>query len=120
AGRLGMRRQIRVFESTQLVSPVAWGILRPAIGLPAGFEKESSLGEQDAMLAHEVAHVAAGDPAWYLLADFLGALLWWHPIVTWARLRLHAASETVADEASLLVLDGPEVLAQSLVTLGAR
>ena len=120
AGQLGMTRRVRLFQSAQLVSPVAWGILRPAVGLPPGFDQEASLAEQDAMLAHEVAHLAAGDPAWYWVADVVGALLWWHPMVRWAKRRLHAASETAADEASLLVLDGPGVLAQSLVALGAR
>ncbi len=120
AGQLGLTRRVRLFESARLVGPVACGILRPAIGLPPRFDQEHTPAEQDAMLAHEAAHLAAGDPAWYLLADVLGALLWWHPFVWWARRQLHAASETAADEASLLVRDGPGVLAESLVALGAR
>jgi hypothetical protein len=72
------------------------------------------------MLAHELAHLAAGDPIWYRLADLATALLWWHPAVWWARRKLHAASEIAADEASLLVADGPGVLAECLVELGGR
>ncbi|PYM16053.1 MAG: hypothetical protein DME18_02620, partial [Verrucomicrobia bacterium] len=57
---------------------------------------------------------------WYLLADLTAAIFWWHPLVWWARRRLHAASETAADEASLLLANGPGVLAECLVEMGAR
>ena len=50
------------------------------------------------MLAHELAHPAANDPVWYLLADLTTAVFWWHPFVWSARRRLHAASETAAFE----------------------
>ena len=72
------------------------------------------------MLAHELAHLAARDPAWYWLADWLAAVLWWHPLVWWARGQLHASSEAAADEASLLLENGPDVLAECLVTLGRQ
>ena len=72
------------------------------------------------MLVHELAHLAAGDPAWHALAGLMCGLLWWHPAAWWSRRRLRAASEAAADEASLLVPDGPRVLAASLVALGRR
>jgi hypothetical protein len=40
--------------------------------------------------------------------------------VWWLRRQLHLASEMAADEASLLVADGPRILAECLVELGAR
>src|SRR6185295_3349034 len=76
--------------------------------------------EQSAMLAHELGHVAGHDPLWYWLADVVTALLWWHPIVWFARRQFHASSEAAADEASLAVENGPDVLAECLVQLGAR
>src|SRR5262249_18301154 len=62
----------------------------------------------------------ARDPAWNLTADLAAALLWWHPAVWWTRSQLHFANETAADEASLLVPDGPGVLAECLVGHGGR
>ena len=58
--------------------------------------------------------------AWQLVADLLCAALWWHPLVWWLRHRLRVASEAAADEASLLVPDGPDLLAACLVTMGRR
>jgi beta-lactamase regulating signal transducer with metallopeptidase domain/uncharacterized membrane protein YgcG len=120
AGRMGLRRPIRLFESPRLIGPVAAGALRPAIGLPPRFASEHTPEQQDVMLAHELAHLAADDPLWSRLADILAALLWWHPLAWWARKQLRAVSETAADEASLLVRDGPRVLAECLVALGGR
>jgi biopolymer transport protein ExbD len=47
-------------------------------------------------------------------------VLWWHPAVWWLRRQLQLAGELAADEASLLVADGPRALAECLVQLGAR
>lgn len=120
AGRLNLRRPVRVLVSARLAGPIAFGVLRPGIGLPADFWAAHSRAEQDAMLAHELAHHAAHDPFWLALADLLMAALWWHPLVWWARRQFRAASEAAADEASLVVEDGPAVLAGCLVALAAR
>ncbi len=118
--RLGIERQIRLMESPRIHAPVAFGIFRPTIGLPPQFGLKFDSVQQEAMLAHELAHLAANDPAWYLLADIVAAALWWHPLIWWSRRQLQAQSELAADEASLLVADGPGVLAECLVELGAR
>lgn len=120
AARLGLNRRVRLIELPALDSPIAFGWLRPTVGLPAGFWTAHSRREQDAMLAHELAHLAARDPLWQMLADTVSVVLWWHPAVWWARRQLREASETAADEASLLVEDGPSTLAACLVALASR
>ncbi len=120
ARRLGIGRRIAVLEAAGLATPVAFGRVRPTLVLPAAFCDEFDPHEQEAMLAHELAHLAARDPAWQLVADLTCALLWWHPLCWWSRRRLRQANEAVADEASLLVPGGPDVLAACLVALGRR
>jgi beta-lactamase regulating signal transducer with metallopeptidase domain len=120
AVRLGWRRRLDLLQSSDLATPIALGIFRPAIVFPAGFHTEFERSQQDAILAHEVAHLAAGDPVWHLLADVAVALLWWHPAVWWARRRYREAGELAADEASLLVPDGADALATCLVALARR
>ena len=102
------------------MSPMAFGLLCPTLGLPPDFETAYSAAEQDAVLAHELAHLAAGDPRWFLLADFATAILWWHPLVWWVRRLLHLTAELAADEETALVPDGPDALAKCLVTLGKK
>jgi beta-lactamase regulating signal transducer with metallopeptidase domain len=118
--RLGMPSRVQLLTFGFLRSPVAFGGLRPGIGLPARFGTAFSPVQQDAMLAHELAHLAARDPLWHGFAEIVTALLWWHPLVWWARRRLHVVSEFAADEASLVVESGPAVLAESLVAMGRQ
>jgi beta-lactamase regulating signal transducer with metallopeptidase domain len=118
--RLAVRRKIGLLQSGGLTTPIAFGVLRPSVVLPVHFTAKFTRAEQDAMLAHELAHLAARDPLWYLLADVSSAALWWHPQTWWARRRLHRASELAADEAAALFPQGPAALAECLVTLGRQ
>ncbi len=120
SARLGLRRRIRFLEARQLTTPVAFGILRPTIVVPAAFCTTFSRRQQDTMLAHELAHLASSDAGWRLVSDLLCALIWWQPLIWWSRRRLNAASERAADEASLLVPGGPRALASCLVSVGRR
>ena len=120
ARRLGIRRAVDVRTSPALAAPVAFGVLRPVLVLPPAFAERFDRGQQEAILAHELTHLAAGDAVWLLLADLLAAMLWWQPVAWWLRRRLRAAGEAAADEASLLVPDGPRTLAACLVALGGR
>jgi hypothetical protein len=117
ARQLGIRRAIQVIEVPGLMSPFAFGTFRPVIALPTTFVHDLDRAKQEVMLAHELAHVAGRDPLWLLAADLMTALSWWHPLSWWCRHQLHAACEADADEASLLVANGPEVLAVCLVEL---
>jgi beta-lactamase regulating signal transducer with metallopeptidase domain len=120
ARAVGLRRRVRVKVSARLAGPIAFGWIWPSVALPAGFAARLDRVKQDAVLLHELAHLAAHDPFWNLLADAATVVLWWHPAVWWLRRQLQLANELAADEASLLVADGPRVLAECLVQFGAR
>jgi beta-lactamase regulating signal transducer with metallopeptidase domain len=120
APRLGIRGPVRIMEFTRLKGPMAFGLTRRIIGLPSNFETQHSRAQQEVILAHELAHLAARDSWWQLLAEIAVAALWWHPLVWLGQRRLQDASETAADESSLLVQNGPPVLAESLLALGKR
>ncbi len=120
AGQVGLRRPVRCFLSPRLRGPIAFGFLRPTIGLPSDFTEHFSPAQQAAMLTHELAHLAAHDSAWQRLADVVAAVLWWHPLAWWMRHRLRVTAEQAADEASVVVHDGPGLLAECLVKLASR
>jgi len=115
--RLGLG-PVRVQVWPQLRGPVAFGIFRPTVALPVDFADRFTPKQREAMLAHELAHLAGRDPLWLALADIVCALAWWQPLVWWARRLLRAASEAAADEASALVPDGRVALAEALVNFG--
>lgn len=118
--KLGFGRVPQILEAAGLAGPAVVGLWRPKLLLPAHFAEDFEPAKQEAMLAHELAHVAGRDSLWHLFADFVVAALWWQPLVWWARRRLRAASETAADEASCIVADGPALLAACLVELGRK
>jgi beta-lactamase regulating signal transducer with metallopeptidase domain len=117
---LGIRRSVAVLVSSRVAAPVVLGGWPPAVVLPPRFRREFDPQQQETILAHELAHLVWRDPAWQGAALVLCSLLWWHPLVWWSRRQLRAANEALADEASLVVPDGPRVLAEALVLLGQR
>lgn len=117
ARRAGLT-EVRLVRWTGLRGPVAFGVLRPTVAIPEDFEVRFEETQRDAMLAHELGHLAGRDPFWFLLADLIGSLAWWHPALWWARRRLRAVSEQVADDACQSVAGGPVALAEALVSVG--
>jgi Zn-dependent protease with chaperone function len=120
ARQLGIKRKVHAIGSVRLISPIAFGALRPTICLPANFTELFTAPEQEAVLIHELAHVAARDPVWQGFADVIVALFWWHPLAWWAQHELRSSTEAAADETSLMLANGPKVLAECLVNLGTR
>jgi Zn-dependent protease with chaperone function len=116
--RLQMHGAIRVTESALLPGPIAFGVVRPEICLPSRFAEMFTPAQQEAVLAHELEHLRSKDPLWYGVADLVTALWWWNPVIWYARRKIQTATEQAADEASVLVEDGPTALAECLVAMG--
>ena len=118
--RIAARLQVRspkLIEATQVAAPFTFGFFRPVIVVPEDFISRFEPVEREAILAHELAHVAAGDAAWHALADCVTILLWWNPLCWVARRALHNASELAADESVAIIENGAEKLAGCLVKL---
>ncbi len=99
ARTLGLARTPPVRLTQIAVPPLVWlhKGLRPTLVLPAPLVDRLADDELDAVVAHELAHVARFDP-WVRLAE-LGAttLCWWHPVLWWARSALRRAEEQACD-----------------------
>lgn len=118
--RLSVKQRVRVAEHDLAEGPVTFGVLRPTVVVPARFLSDYLPAERRVMLAHELAHLAARDPAWRLLCRSLCSVLWFHPMVWFVKQQLETVSELAADDAALIVPDGPCLLAECLVRLGRR
>ena len=116
---LGLRN-VRVINAEDCKSPLVFGILRPTIILPLNFAGTFNTSQREAIVAHELAHLASHDPLWLLVADLLVAVAWWHPAGYWLRRRLRACSEIAADQASHLVPNGSVALSEALIVLGKQ
>lgn len=81
-------RGVQLCGSETIGAPVTWGIVRPIILVPAGFE-ELPAECRDAVLHHELAHIRAHDFMMRVLAEIARALIWFQPLmwIVWRQLR---------------------------------
>lgn len=95
--RLGLRRSVRLFELDQEVVPMAWGVLRPLILLPASCAAWSEQRFR-AVLLHELAHVKRLDLPLQVLARAACAVYWFNPLVWYGLRRLGIERERACDD----------------------
>ncbi|HMI40831.1 MAG TPA: M56 family metallopeptidase [Sphingomicrobium sp.] len=97
--RMGFKNGTALLMSDDLPSPISWGLLRPTILLNAAAAE--SHAQSEAIIAHELAHVANFDWAKLLVARFTVALFWFNPLVWLLAREAHQLREEAADDAVL-------------------
>ncbi len=105
ATSIGEEGRIRLITSPHASGPLAFGILRPYIVLPADFALRYDAQEQDMAIAHERAHHERGDLAANMVALLMLAVHWCNP-VAWAAYRAYRADQETACDARVLALYG--------------
>ncbi|WP_432769077.1 MAG: M56 family metallopeptidase [Sphingopyxis sp.] len=105
--RMGFKHGTALLVSDELRSPISWGVLRPTIVLSP--KAVLAVGEAEAIIAHELAHVARLDWAKLLAARLACALFWFNPLVWMLARESHQLREEAADDAVLMAdIDGPD------------
>ena len=97
AARFRVKRPVELCVAAGETPPATWGIVRPRIVVPRS-ALQWDAGRAHAVLAHELAHVARFDWATQLAAEFLRAVLWWHPLVWALASRMRRESELACDD----------------------
>jgi len=99
AGRLGLRRVPAVSIVSARVPPMIWAGLagRPLLLLPEELWSRFDAAQQDAVLAHELAHLKRRDHWVRRLEAVVLGLYWWNPVAWWARRELGRAEEECCD-----------------------
>jgi beta-lactamase regulating signal transducer with metallopeptidase domain len=100
AHALGLAIIPRALESEFIAVPVTLGVLRPAILLPSGW-REWDDTKLNAVVAHEVSHVARRDTLTQRLALLHCAIFWFSPLAWWLNRHLADLAEQASDEAAL-------------------
>ena len=79
AADLGVSPRVTFLRSPRATMPMAWGILRPAVLMPADAD-EWPIERLRIVLLHELAHVRRRDCLTHLLAQAACAVYWFHPL----------------------------------------
>lgn len=105
--RMGFKHGTALLVSDELRSPISWGLVRPTIVLSP--KAVQAVGEAEAIIAHELAHIARLDWAKLLAARIACALFWFNPLVWMLARESHQLREEAADDAVLMAdIDGPD------------
>ncbi|MHC4549404.1 MAG: M56 family metallopeptidase [Planctomycetota bacterium] len=112
--RAGVRCPVRLTRSERIRVPLAIGILRPEICLPARSLTGLRPAQREAMLAHELAHLVRRDPAWLALINLLEKVFCFQPLHRIARRRWQELAEYRCDAWAARLLGSGLPLARCL------
>jgi beta-lactamase regulating signal transducer with metallopeptidase domain len=106
-----------LIQSGEVASPISWGLVQPVILLDA--ETLARTEDADAVLAHEMAHVARRDWLALVLARTAVALFWFNPLVWLLEREVVQHAEEAADSHALEQIEAVRY-AETLVTCAGR
>ncbi|MFZ0465917.1 MAG: M56 family metallopeptidase, partial [Candidatus Acidiferrales bacterium] len=96
----GLEKTPRLAESEALAVPATLGVLRPIVLLPADW-REWDDAKLDAVLAHEISHVARRDALTQRLSLIHRVVFWFSPLSWWINHQIAELAEEASDEAAL-------------------
>ena len=99
AGRLGLQRAPMAWIVPARIPPMLWVPLfgRPRLALPEELWGRLDPIQQEAILAHELAHLKRRDHWVRRLEAAVLGLYWWDPMAWWARREVERAEEECCD-----------------------
>lgn len=115
--RMGIRGQIELRVSGRISGPLAMGVFRSLILLPASILTALSEEQLEVVLAHELAHIRRADYLWNMLQSMIETLFFFHPAVWWVSNKLREQRELCCDDAALACCSDPLVYATALLRL---
>ena len=113
--RAGIDRSVDLTCSSAIASPVA--LPGDEVCLPRRALLELEPGEQDSMLAHEIAHLVRRDPQWLVLARAIEMVFFFQPLNRVARRRMQEVAEYLCDDWAVARTSRPVMLAKCLAAV---
>jgi beta-lactamase regulating signal transducer with metallopeptidase domain/HEAT repeat protein len=115
--RLGVRRSVRVLESTRISAPAVLGWMRPVLLLPASLSTGLTVAQIETILAHELAHIRRHDYAVNLLQSVIETVLFYHPSVWLLSKKIREEREHCCDDLAVASSGDARVFASALLEL---
>ncbi len=115
AMRIG--RDVTVRLSTSVIGPFTARLFRPVIWLPLSLITQLPREQVEALLAHELAHIARMDWLWNGLQCLVESLLFFHPAAWWLGRRIRTEREHACDDRAVAACGDAIALAEALAGL---
>ena len=115
--RLGIQRRVDLLICEHIQGPLAMGIVRAVILLPASTLMALSPEQLEAVLAHELAHIRRADYVWNLAQTAVETLFFFHPAVWWLGHRVRHHRELCCDDLAVQACGDAVLYATALLRL---
>lgn len=103
-----------VVKCRQISGPVAWGVFRPRVLLPADSDTWDA-ERRDIVIAHESTHIDSNDCLWQFIAQVAASVYWFHPLAWRVLAHLREETEFHCDEVLLALGYRPSAYAETLL-----
>ena len=114
---MGIGRAVAVRLSQEVLEPCTARLARPVIWLPLALLTRTPVDQVEALLAHELAHIARIDWLWNGVQCVVESLLFFHPAVWWLGRRIRQEREHACDDLAVAAGGDAVALAEALMTL---
>ena len=115
--RLGIQRRVDLLISEHIQGPLAMGIVRAVILVPASTLMALSPEQLEAVLAHELAHIRRADYVWNLAQTAIETLFFFHPAVWWLGHKVRHHRELCCDDLAVQACGDAVLYATALLRL---
>ena len=108
--KLDLQRSVRLLGSNFVKTPIAVGILKPVIIVPASVFLQIPADELETIIAHELIHIRRYDPLVNIVQNAIGTVLFYHPCVWWMSAQIRREREFAADAAVIEAFEDSHVV----------
>ncbi len=98
ASQLKINKQVRIYISRVIKSPVTTGFLKPVILIPASMISGLSPEQIEAIVAHELAHIRRNDYIVNVIQTLVETLFFFHPAVWYISAQIRKERENACDD----------------------
>lgn len=107
--RVGVSSTVRLLKSAVVPTPIAIGIFKPVIIVPASLFLQIDPRQLETIIAHELIHIRRYDPLVNLFQCAIESLLFYHPGIWWISTQIRREREFAADAAVTEIFEGSHV-----------
>ncbi|HEV8591820.1 MAG TPA: M56 family metallopeptidase [Pyrinomonadaceae bacterium] len=109
SSRLQIRNKVELLCSNIVATPIAVGLFKPLIIVPASVFLQIPPRELETIIAHELIHIRRYDPFVNLIQNAIETALFYHPGVWWISAKVRSEREFAADAAVLSIFENSSV-----------
>ncbi|MBX2874823.1 MAG: ankyrin repeat domain-containing protein [Saprospiraceae bacterium] len=115
--QLKLKKKVAFLASYKVLTPLAIGIFRPAILLPAQLLSGLSQQQVEAILLHELAHIKRNDYLVNVLQTLIDILFFYHPAIWWMSATIRNERENCCDDMVIAITGETGNYARTLILL---